>query len=71
MFLMKTDDTARLRDEEIVRIYGIRWQIETFFKVTKSYLQLGVGTSVYQIHNVTLELQTCPITRQICFVMRI
>jgi hypothetical protein len=26
---------------EIVRIYGMRWSIETFFKVTKSYLKLG------------------------------
>ncbi|MNM95240.1 Transposase DDE domain protein [compost metagenome] len=26
---------------EMVRIYGMRWSIETFFKVTKSYLKLG------------------------------
>lgn len=26
---------------EIVRIYGMRWSIETFFKFTKSYLKLG------------------------------
>jgi hypothetical protein len=37
--ILSTDCT--LCDEEIVRIYGMRWQIETFFKVTKSYLQLG------------------------------
>ncbi|MNC27841.1 hypothetical protein D3C75_760300 [compost metagenome] len=30
-----------LEFNEIVRIYGIRWSIETFFKVTKSYLKLG------------------------------
>jgi hypothetical protein len=28
-------------DEEIVRIYGKRWQIEVFFKATKSLLSLG------------------------------
>jgi len=28
-------------DEEIIRIYGKRWEIECFFKVTKSYLQLA------------------------------
>ncbi|HEY2495311.1 MAG TPA: hypothetical protein VGI33_20695 [Paenibacillus sp.] len=26
---------------EIVRIYGMRWSIETFFKVTKRFLKLG------------------------------
>ncbi|CAM3318107.1 Transposase IS4-like domain-containing protein [Paenibacillus taichungensis] len=30
-----------LDPNEIVRIYGMRWSIETFFKVTKSYLKLG------------------------------
>nr|WP_309520891.1 transposase [Brevibacillus agri] len=29
-----------LQSPEIVRIYGKRWQIETFFKFTKSYLNL-------------------------------
>jgi hypothetical protein len=33
-------DTA-LSDEEIVRIYGIRWDIETFFKCSKSLLKLA------------------------------
>ncbi|MCM3272737.1 IS4 family transposase, partial [Paenibacillus elgii] len=28
-------------DAEIIRIYGLRWSIETFFKFTKSYLKLG------------------------------
>lgn len=36
---MSTDVT--LDAAEIVRIYGMRWSIETFFKVTKSYLKLG------------------------------
>lgn len=29
-----------LSEEEIIRIYGKRWQIEVFFKICKSYLQL-------------------------------
>lgn len=29
-----------LTEEEIIRIYGKRWQIEVFFKTCKSYLQL-------------------------------
>jgi IS4 transposase len=32
-------DTS-LSDEEIVRIYGMRWDIETFFKCTKPFLKL-------------------------------
>lgn len=35
-----TTDLA-LDDAEIVRIYGMRWSIETFFKTAKSYLKLG------------------------------
>ena len=27
--------------DEVVRIYGIRWNIEVFFKVCKSYLKLA------------------------------
>ena len=30
-----------LDNAEIVRIYGMRWSIETFFKFAKSYLKLG------------------------------
>jgi len=30
-----------LRDEEVIRIYGKRWEIECFFKVVKSHLQLA------------------------------
>ncbi|SDP19255.1 hypothetical protein SAMN04487897_1457 [Paenibacillus sp. yr247] len=30
-----------MSEDEIVRIYGMRWSIETFFKFTKSYLKLG------------------------------
>ncbi len=33
-------DTA-ISEEEIIRIYGKRWQIEVFFKTCKSYLQLN------------------------------
>lgn len=35
---ISTDPT--LSEEEIVRIYGKRWKIETFFKTCKSYLNL-------------------------------
>ncbi len=31
----------RLSEEEIIRIYGKRWDIEVFFKVCKSYLNLS------------------------------
>jgi len=33
-------DTS-LKDEEIIRIYGKRWDIEVFFKMTKSHLNLA------------------------------
>ena len=33
-------DTA-LPDEEVIRIYGKRWNIEVFFKMSKSYLKLA------------------------------
>lgn len=36
--ILSTDCT--LTEEEIIRIYGIRWDIETFFKCTKSLLKL-------------------------------
>ncbi|MEK5446685.1 transposase [Paenibacillus sp. FSL R7-0331] len=37
--ILSTDVT--LDAAEIIRIYSMRWSIETFFKVTKSYLKLG------------------------------
>ncbi|NRF96324.1 transposase [Paenibacillus frigoriresistens] len=37
--IITTDLTVS--EDEIVRIYGMRWSIETFFKFTKSYLKLG------------------------------
>jgi hypothetical protein len=37
--ILSTDTV--LCDEEIVRIYGMRWDIETFFKCTKSFLKLA------------------------------
>ena len=37
--LISTDTT--LDEEEIIRIYGKRWDIEVFFKVCKSYLNLS------------------------------
>ncbi|GIO70473.1 hypothetical protein J21TS3_52940 [Paenibacillus cookii] len=39
LVLLSTDLT--LEEAEIVRIYGMRWSIETFFKFAKSYLKLG------------------------------
>ena len=36
--ILSTD--LSLSEEEIIRIYGIRWDIETFFKCTKSLLRL-------------------------------
>ena len=37
--LISTD--VGLSEEEIIRIYGKRWDIEVFFKVCKSYLNLS------------------------------
>ena len=37
--LLSTD--LDLKDEEIIRIYGKRWDIEVFFKMNKSYLRLA------------------------------
>lgn len=37
--LLSTDTS--LSDEEIIRIYGKRWDIEVFFKMSKSYLKLA------------------------------
>ena len=37
--LISTDTT--LSEDEIIRIYGKRWDTEVFFKVCKSYLKLG------------------------------
>lgn len=39
LVILSTD--LELNDHEIVRIYGMRWSIETFFKFTKSFLKLG------------------------------
>ena len=37
--LISTD--VNLDEDEIIRIYGKRWEIEVFFKVCKSYLRLS------------------------------
>lgn len=37
--ILSTD--CSLEDAEIVRIYGMRWNIKTFFKFAKSHLKLG------------------------------
>lgn len=39
--LISTDMT--ISEDEIVRVYGKRWDIEVFFKVCKSYLKLAKG----------------------------
>ena len=38
LVLLSTD--MSLAEEEVIRIYGKRWQIEVFFKVCKSHLRL-------------------------------
>lgn len=37
--LISTD--VDLEEDEIIRVYGKRWDIEVFFKVCKSYLKLS------------------------------
>ncbi len=39
LVVLSTD--THLDDDEIIRIYGMRWSIEVFFKSTKSFLKLG------------------------------
>lgn len=39
LFYVPTD--PYLSEEEVIRIYGKRWDIEVFFKVSKSYLALA------------------------------
>ena len=39
LVLISTD--MNLSEDEIIRLYGKRWDIEVFFKVCKSYLRLG------------------------------
>jgi len=42
--ILSTD--IALSDEEIVRIYGKRWDIEVFFKMEKQYLDLVKGVQI-------------------------
>lgn len=42
--LLSTD--LSLEENEIIRLYGKRWNIEVFFKVCKSYLQAQQGMSL-------------------------
>ena len=44
---------ASLSEEEIIRVYGKRWQIEIFFKTCKSYLQL-----VSECHSLSYDALT-------------
>jgi hypothetical protein len=66
--LLSTD--TELPDDEIVRIYGKRWNIEVFFKMSKSYLRLAkefqtrsydsmvAHTSIVFIRYIVLALQS-------------
>lgn len=66
--LLSTDIT--LDDKEIVRIYGKRWNIEVFFKMTKSFLRLAkefqcrsydsmvAHTTIVCVRYIMLALQT-------------
>ena len=45
--LISTD--ATLDEEEIIRIYGKRWDIEVFFKVCKSYLNLSKDKKTWRV----------------------
>lgn len=49
--LISTDIT--LSEEEIIRIYGKRWDIEVFFKVCKSYLRLSKECSALSFDAMT------------------
>jgi hypothetical protein len=40
LYILSTDNA--LSEDEIIRIYGMRWNIETFFKASKSLLKLGM-----------------------------
>lgn len=44
-----------LEDAEIARIYGMRWSIETFFKMAKSHFKLG---SKFQGHSFEMMIHT-------------
>ncbi len=51
LVLLCTDMT--MNEDEIIQIYGKRWAIEVFFKVTKSYLRLVKGCSSLSYDAVT------------------
>ena len=46
-----------LSEEEIIRIYGKRWQIEVFFKTCKSYLNL-----ISECHSLTYDALTAHVS---------
>ena len=46
-----------LSEEEIIRVYGKRWQIEVFFKTCKSYLQL-----ITECHSLSYDALTAHVT---------
>ena len=54
--LISTDTT--LDENEIIRIYGKRWDIEVFFKVCKSYLNLSRECAVVFTRYMMLSLES-------------
>lgn len=54
LVLITTDMT--LNEEEIIRIYGKRWDIEVFFKVCKSYLKLAKGSKSLSYDAITAHV---------------
>ena len=46
LYILSTDNA--LSEDEIIRIYGMRWNIETFFKASKS-AEAGQGVSDPQL----------------------
>ena len=54
--LISTD--MSLSEEEIIRLYGKRWDIEVFFKVCKSYLRLSK-----ECHSLSFDAMRAPTQR--------
>ncbi len=67
MVIVTTD--LSLGNAETIRIYGMRWSIETFFKMTKSHLKLG---SFYLFADEIMDLDLKTALRQLmAFVLNL
>lgn len=55
--IVSTD--TKLPDEEIVRIYGKRWDIEVFFKMLKHYLNLERETQLRDYDGIIAHITIC------------